>query len=300
MTTPEDRQTQERCIVELPIDSVVRAPGEWPRLELDRDRVAYFRDVFDDLPPIVVEEQSRRLIDGWHRLEAAAALGRDRIAAEVVPAPNGVLAASLAYATRAAKPLTRADRRHAIALLLRGDPRRSDRWLASIVGVSASTVAAVRSELEAREELQAPDVRLGRDGRERQHPRPSPQELTRPPAEPEIDGYDPYDEDDEPVDVGSDWIAEVGPRAGASRQPASEARLAPPAARTVEELDEAVAARRYLRDVLDQLSSGLERYSAYSLIELLRQGLPGYPHERAVRIVDAWQGILAAAIAEGG
>lgn len=275
-------------VIELQIEAVERRLSDWPRLATDEDRVAYFREVFDELPPIVVEAGTNRLIDGWHRLEAARALGRGLIAAEAVDAPpEGILAASLSYAARTAKPLTRAERRRAVELLLREEPSRSDRWLASIVGVSPSTVAASRAELEFRGEVEAAEQRLGRDGRERAKPRRDPAEQSAPQYEAEIDGFEPYDEDDEaPI--------EETVRAERRRGPPIEDTAPEPAA-TIAELDDRAAGRRYIRELLDLLAGGLDRYSIDALREMLRQGAPGYPPERVAVLAGAWGELFDAA-----
>ncbi|MGI8550558.1 MAG: hypothetical protein ACR2PL_07150 [Dehalococcoidia bacterium] len=295
------QETTAQQTVDLPVERVVRRRSDWPRLDHDEERVAYFRDIFDDLPPIVVEADSYRLIDGWHRVEAAVALGRSEIVALVVPPPvDGVLAASLAYAARAAKPLSRADRRHALGLLLRENPRRSDRWLATIVGVSAATVASVRAELEFREEVQPIAERLGRDGRER--PVVARRERVSLDADEsrevlpdfgrEIDGFDPYDEPEEPP------IEETA-RVERKRSPfpvdSGPVDAVPPQP-TIGEQDERAAQRRYVRGLLDQLTLGLEQFGMDELIALLREGVPGYPAERAQRLTAAWHHMLGQAL----
>jgi hypothetical protein len=272
--------------VQLAIESVDRRAADWPRLATDADRVAYFREVFDDLPPIVVEAGSNRLIDGWHRVEAALALGRELIAAEAILAPpDGILAASLGYAARTAKPLTRAERRRAIELLLREQPARSDRWLASIAGVSPASVASIRAELEFRGQVTAAEQRVGRDGRERSLPRREPRDESAPAYEPEIDGFDPYDETDEPP---------VEDTARIERRPnPSTAEPVHPTSATMAELDDHAAARRFMRELLDLLATGMERYPSVALAEMLRQGAPGYPPDRVRVLAGAWGELFA-------
>lgn len=272
--------------------SVVRDASAWPRLATDEDRVAYFRDVFDDLPPITVEAGSLRLIDGWHRVEAALRLGRDQVPANVVATPaEGILAASIGFASRAAKPLSREERRHAITLLLKEDARRSDRWLASIAGVSAATVASTRAELEVRAEVEAATHRLGRDGVERSRPRERPErELSQPDFGREIDGFDPYDDlEDAPAETHSSPERRPQPRTDVT--PITHAQ-------NTGDLDEQASARRYIRDLLDLLSQGSERYSEAQLIQQFRQGAPGFPPERARRTAAAWAPVFRTA-AEG-
>ena len=285
-----DRDTLKASgqLVEVPTDAVDRRPSDWPRLATDEDRVAYFREIFDELPPIVVEAETNRLIDGWHRLEAALALGRGMIAAEAVAAPpHGILAASLGYAARAAKPLTRTERRRAIELLLQEEPGRSDRWLASIAGASAATVAAVRAELEVRGRLAAADQRLGRDGRERPRSRRQAPEQLAPRSEPEFDGFDPFDDE-----AGEEQAPIDQTRRGDRRQRAPLVEASPQP--TIAGQDERAEARRYMRNLFDLLAGGLERYPLGALAEMLRQGAPGYSPERVGSLAEAWGALLSA------
>jgi hypothetical protein len=67
--------------------------------------------------------------------------------------------------TDAGAPRTYADRTAAAARLLRSHPQWSNRWIASVTGLSSKTVAAIRRRVCA--ESPQPQTRIGRDGRVR-------------------------------------------------------------------------------------------------------------------------------------
>lgn len=51
----------------------------WPRKDLDEEAVERYEDCIDELPPIIVNEKSKKVIDGWHRIEAFKRQGEDEI-----------------------------------------------------------------------------------------------------------------------------------------------------------------------------------------------------------------------------
>jgi ParB-like chromosome segregation protein Spo0J len=117
------------------------------------------------LPPIVVHRPTMRVIDGVHRVRAAALNGRDRISARLLDCDDSV---ALVLAVRAnvthGLPLSRDDRAAAAARLVARHPDWSDRALAAVTGLSHKAVARVRDTPGA---PAAPAVRVGRDGRRR-------------------------------------------------------------------------------------------------------------------------------------
>lgn len=139
---------------ELAADSIIGDKDSWPRLRLDEERVAEFMNLYaeegpDALPPIEVvpaEECENWIADGWHRATAQLRLGVDPIRAIVIEPPPGRSPGDVAYeralrtAARAAKPLSRAEKRAAIARLLEERSHASDREIARLVGVDHKTV----------------------------------------------------------------------------------------------------------------------------------------------------------------
>ncbi|MGW2835099.1 nuclease [Streptomyces sp. NPDC001286] len=119
-----------------------------------------------DLPPILVQVDGCRVIDGLHRLEAARLLGAGSILARFVDCSN---AEALVIAMKAnglhGLPLSRADRVAGAQRLLTSHPDWSDRAIAGIAGLSAKTIASLRE----RSALATPlgGKRIGQDGRRR-------------------------------------------------------------------------------------------------------------------------------------
>jgi ParB-like chromosome segregation protein Spo0J len=131
---------------------------------IDQAHVRALAEVIDQLPPIVVERDSLKLVDGAHRVAAFELVGRSHIPAVFFA---GETTEALALAVQAnikhGKPLTRAERQAAAAKLLRLCPERSDRWLGDVCGLSHSTVAKIRRDTDRNKVA----VRTGRDGRRR-------------------------------------------------------------------------------------------------------------------------------------
>lgn len=124
------------------------------------------------LVPAIVDERGH-LIDGHNRARACEELG---IQLWTVPASTSTteqhaLELAINFVRR---QLAAGDRRRAIAAELRRDATRSDRSIASLIGVSPTTVGAVRDELQADGQLSNLDSRRGADGRTRRVPAPPP------------------------------------------------------------------------------------------------------------------------------
>ncbi|WP_285439134.1 ParB N-terminal domain-containing protein [Streptomyces sp. ISL-99] len=116
------------------------------------------------LPPIVVHRETRRVIDGMHRLWAARLRGDESIEVVFVdgsPADLFVLAVELNRAH--GLPLTMDERKSAAALIMESHPHWSDRKIARTTGLAASTVASLRSSSTAG----TVERRIGQDGRSR-------------------------------------------------------------------------------------------------------------------------------------
>jgi hypothetical protein len=120
-----------------------------------------------DLPPILVNRATLRVIDGMHRLQAAAMKGQETIQVEFFEGAEQE-AFLLAVKTNIAHglPLTLADRRAAAARIIRSDTRLSDRSVAAATGLAARTVATIRCRVTGGGSP-ASDERVGRDGRVR-------------------------------------------------------------------------------------------------------------------------------------
>jgi ParB-like chromosome segregation protein Spo0J len=112
---------------------------------VDEGHVRTLLETADELPPIVVHEQTMRVIDGVHRVHAALRRGATSIVATFF---DGTLDAALVLAvelnSRHGLPLSLDDRKAAAARILLMNPDWSDVAVARAVGLSDKTVAAIR------------------------------------------------------------------------------------------------------------------------------------------------------------
>lgn len=119
-----------------------------------------------ELPPILVQMDGYRVIDGLHRLEAARLRGDGTIKARFVDCSNSE---ALVIAMKAngshGLPLSKADRVSGAQRVLGSHPDWSDRAIAGITGLSAKTIASLRDRTADRTPLDG--KRVGRDGRRR-------------------------------------------------------------------------------------------------------------------------------------
>lgn len=119
-----------------------------------------------ELPPILVQIDGYRIIDGLHRLEAAKLRGDSSIKARFVDCSNSeaLVIAMTANGTHGL-PLSKADRVSGARRVLGSHPDWSDRAVARITGLSAKTVASLREKPVEGTPLDG--KRIGRDGRRR-------------------------------------------------------------------------------------------------------------------------------------
>ncbi|MFD9304240.1 ParB N-terminal domain-containing protein [Streptomyces sp. NPDC060048] len=117
-----------------------------------------------ELPPILVHRPTMSVIDGAHRLRAAALRGETRIRVRYFDGDRGEaeLLAVAANVTHG-RPLTTADRTAAAGRVFASRPRWSDRAVAAVTGLSARKVSQLRKGTAAAET----GHRVGRDGRAR-------------------------------------------------------------------------------------------------------------------------------------
>jgi ParB-like chromosome segregation protein Spo0J len=150
----------------LPASPSLRAGG------LDRAHIATLAELAPSWPPIVVRRADHSVIDGQHRIAAAARLGLTTLPAVLF---DGTADDAYVEFVRCnvghGLPLSLDERRAAVSRILRTHPERSDRSIAELCGVSPKTVARVRDEREAsaasRRRPTPITGRVGRDGRVR-------------------------------------------------------------------------------------------------------------------------------------
>jgi ParB-like chromosome segregation protein Spo0J len=119
-----------------------------------------------ELPPILLQKSSLRIIDGIHRVAAAKLCGEWSISARLIDCTDQE-AIILAVKSNALHglPLSRADRLASGQRILADHPDWSDRAVAGITGLSAKAIASLRGT--ATDESDGGFKRLGRDGKRR-------------------------------------------------------------------------------------------------------------------------------------
>lgn len=117
-----------------------------------------------ELPPIIVQRRTYRVVDGMHRVRAAQIRGERDIRARFFDGDDeSAFALAVRLNVRHGLPLSLADRKKAAARILHEHPAWSNRAIASVAGLSAKTVAALREKSGQ----PGGQSRIGRDGRVR-------------------------------------------------------------------------------------------------------------------------------------
>jgi ParB-like chromosome segregation protein Spo0J len=170
-TSPEqlfllrDKKLMDAPVELVPVESLVasyspRVTGE------DREYARALAESEARLPPIVVHQQTMRVVDGVHRLCAARMRGMDHIEARFVSgSESDAFALAVAINVIHGKPLSLTDRVAAAERIFALHPHWSDRAVAEVVGLSATKVSDIRRTLAGG--LLQGESRLGRDGRVR-------------------------------------------------------------------------------------------------------------------------------------
>src|SRR6266545_2118375 len=142
MATPESELPE---IEVVRIESLVVADS--PRLSGEnKEHINRLIEVgHEALPPILVQRNTMKVIDGVHRVRAAALAGQDKIAARFFEGGDDE---AFLYAvkenTTHGLPLTLADRRAAAGRVMRTHPQLSDRSISEYTALSDKTVASIR------------------------------------------------------------------------------------------------------------------------------------------------------------
>lgn len=140
-------------------------PADSPRLNgIDENHVRRLVDVYAALPPVLVHRTTMRVIDGMHRLAAAAAKGLTSVEVQYFDgAEEDAFLRSVTANIAHGLPLSTADRKAAAQRLLRLRRDLSDRTVAAYTGLDAKTIAAIRPRSAV--EFPRPNIRIGADGR---------------------------------------------------------------------------------------------------------------------------------------
>jgi ParB-like chromosome segregation protein Spo0J len=148
----------------VPLSSI--RSGESPRSGgEDMTHVARLAAMEGELPPVLVDKRSMRVIDGMHRLRAAVLRGRTTIEVRFFDgsSEDAFLHAVLSN-VRHGLPLSQRDCQAAAERIIRSHPHLSDRAIAELAGLSAKTVTGIRRRSAVVPQVSA---RLGKDGKVR-------------------------------------------------------------------------------------------------------------------------------------
>ncbi|MFB9451992.1 ParB N-terminal domain-containing protein [Dactylosporangium vinaceum] len=143
-------------------------PADSPRLSgEDEEHARMLAELEVPLPPIIVHRSTMRVIDGMHRLRAAALRGDETIEVRFF---DGTDSAAFLLAVQSniehGRPLSPADRHAAAERIVATHSSWSDRAIAAAAGLGTRTVAEIRRQLaDATRGPGAPRARQGRDGR---------------------------------------------------------------------------------------------------------------------------------------
>jgi hypothetical protein len=120
-----------------------------------------------ELPPILVQEEGWRVIDGLHRVQVAKLRGDQLIRARFLDCTDSeALVLGMQANSAHGLPLSKADRVAGARRVLAAHPDWSDRAIAGITGLSAKTIASLRGRPGGGAHPSG-GKRLGRDGRRR-------------------------------------------------------------------------------------------------------------------------------------
>ncbi|WP_409180827.1 streptomycin biosynthesis protein [Amycolatopsis sp. VS8301801F10] len=136
-----------------------------PRLEgEDPKHVEVLAGTGARLPPVLVHRATMRVIDGVHRVLAARRRGDTEISVTYFDGTDfEAFVRSVQSNVRHGLPLSRADREAAAVRILKSGAAWSDRAVAEVTGLSAPTVAAIRSRATGNSSQS--HARMGKDGR---------------------------------------------------------------------------------------------------------------------------------------
>ncbi|MCF3120520.1 ParB N-terminal domain-containing protein [Streptomyces arenae] len=170
MTSGEVDRYRAALLEKYPITKVsIRSllPADSPRLDGERaDHIQLLVESDAHFPPIVAHRPTMRVIDGMHRLRAAALRGDDTIDVQFFDgAEEDAFVIAVRMNVRHGLPLSLDDRKAAARRMVGDHPDWSDRSIAAVAGLSARTVRAIRGELAGAVEGEL--ARTGRDGRAR-------------------------------------------------------------------------------------------------------------------------------------
>ncbi|WP_326595013.1 ParB/RepB/Spo0J family partition protein [Streptomyces sp. NBC_01803] len=149
----------------IPIGSLL--PADSPRLTGEiEEHTRTLAESEAPLPPIVVHRPTMRIVDGMHRLRAAALRGQKNIEVRFIDgSPEDVFVLAVKLNAEHGMPLSRNDRVAAATRIIESHPHWSDRRIAVVTCLSPSLVASLRTRSDGT--VAQLTLRTGRDGRRR-------------------------------------------------------------------------------------------------------------------------------------
>ncbi|MGR6975168.1 ParB/RepB/Spo0J family partition protein [Streptomyces cynarae] len=140
-------------------------PADSPRLNgVDEDHVQRLAELDTTLPPVLVHRTTMRVVDGMHRVAAAARKGLTSVEVQYFDgADEDAFLRSVTANIAHGLPLSLADRKAAAERILRSRFDLSDRTVAAYTGLDAKTVAGLRARSTA--DSPRSNIRTGADGR---------------------------------------------------------------------------------------------------------------------------------------
>jgi ParB-like chromosome segregation protein Spo0J len=164
-TLAEERRPTLSGVEVVPVSSL--QPGDSPRTgSADFEHARVMAQSESVLPPIVVHRDGMRVIDGSHRLWAAAMRGDEFIRVRYFDgSEHDAFLLAVRENTAHGLPLSLRERTAAAERIIASHGHWSDRAIADVAGLSAQTVGDIRRACADR--LPPERARLGRDGRVR-------------------------------------------------------------------------------------------------------------------------------------
>ncbi|MFD3728525.1 ParB/RepB/Spo0J family partition protein [Streptomyces sp. NPDC058671] len=140
-------------------------PADSPRLNgVDEEHVRRLAGIYASLPPVLVHRTTMRVVDGMHRVAAAASMGLPSVEVQYFDgADEEAFLRSVTANIAHGLPLSVTDRKAAAERILRSRPDLSDRSVAAYTGLDAKTVASIRPRSTA--DSPRSNIRVGADGR---------------------------------------------------------------------------------------------------------------------------------------
>jgi ParB-like chromosome segregation protein Spo0J len=160
-----DEQLSSTRIQLSPISAIL--PADTPRLEGEvEEHARILAESAAVLPPIVVHRATMRVVDGMHRLRAAALRGDEYIQVRFVDGTaEDVFVLAVQLNAEHGMPLSRQDRIAAATRIVESHPHWADRRIAAVTGLSPGVVASLRRRAD--DTVSQLALRTGRDGRNR-------------------------------------------------------------------------------------------------------------------------------------